>query len=99
MGAFADKINGVKPTFVDFHADWCGPCKMMDPVLKDVHKKLGDKISFLKVDIDKNPRAASFYQIKAVPTYILFRKGQIMWQGSGVMSSHDLEKMLTSFAA
>ena len=99
MGAFADKINADKPTFVDFYAVWCGPCKMMDPVLKEVHNKLGDKVTFLKVDIDKNPRAASFYNIRAVPTYILFRKGQIIWQQSGVISIHELETALMKFAA
>lgn len=95
MAGFAEKINSDKPTLVDFHAVWCGPCKMMEPVLKSVHQKLGDKITFLKVDIDKNPAAANAYGIRGVPTLILFHKGQIKWRQSGVVSAHALEQVLT----
>lgn len=95
MASFAEKINSDKPTLVDFHAIWCGPCKMMEPVLKSVHQKLGDKITFLKVDIDKNPAAANAYGITGVPTLILFHKGQIKWRQSGVLSAHALEQVLT----
>lgn len=94
MSAFSDKINSAKPTLVDFHAVWCGPCKMQDPILKSAHKKLGDKVTFLKVDIDKNPQVASFYNIKGVPTLILFKNGQIKWRHSGVVSEHELEQTL-----
>jgi len=95
MSAFTDKINSDKPTLVDFHADWCGPCKMQEPILKSVHKKIGDKVSFLKVDIDKNPRASSSYQIEGVPTLLLFKNGEIKWRHSGVVSAHVLEQVLT----
>lgn len=95
MASFAEKINSDKPTLVDFHAIWCGPCKMMEPVLKLVHQKLGDKITFLKVDIDKNPAAANAYGISGVPTLILFHRGQIKWRQSGVVSAHALEQVLT----
>ena len=94
MASFSDKINSDKPTLVDFHAVWCGPCKMMEPVLKSVHQKMGEKISFLKVDIDKNPKAASVFQIQGVPTLILFRNGQIKWRQSGVVSAQMLEQVL-----
>ena len=94
MASFADKINSDKPTLVDFHAVWCGPCKMMEPILKAVHQKLGEKISFLKVDIDKNPQAANAFKIQGVPTLILFRNGQIKWRQSGVVSAHQLEQVL-----
>lgn len=97
MATFADKINSNKPTLVDFHAIWCGPCKMMEPALKSVHQKLGDKISFLKVDIDKNPQAANKYQIRGVPTLILFRDGQILWRQSGVVTAVALEQVLSKF--
>lgn len=94
MATFADKINSPRPTLVDFHAIWCGPCKMMEPILKSVHQKMGDKVSFLKVDIDKNPQAANAYQIRGVPTLILFKNGEIKWRQSGVVSAQVLEQAL-----
>jgi len=94
MSAFTDKINSAKPTLVDFHALWCGPCKMQDPILKTVHQKLGEKVTFLKVDIDKNPEASSLYQIRSVPTLLLFKNGEILWRHSGVVSPQVLEQVL-----
>ncbi len=99
MATFAEKINSSKPTLVDFHADWCGPCKMMEPILKSVHKNLGDQITFLKVDIDKNPKAANIYIIQGVPTLILFKNGEIKWRQSGVVSAHDLEHVLKQYVS
>lgn len=98
MGAFAEKINSSRPTLVDFHAVWCGPCKMMEPILKSVNQKMGDKVSFLKVDIDKNPKAAGYYKIQGVPTLILFKNGEIKWRQSGVVSAHVLEQVLNQYA-
>ena len=97
MSTFAEKISSSKPTLVDFHAVWCGPCKMLEPAIKAVHAKLGDKISFLKVDIDKNPKAARTFGIQGVPTLILFRDGEIKWRQSGVMSAASLEQVLRQF--
>ena len=97
MSTFADKINSPKPTLVDFHAVWCGPCKMLEPAIKAVHAKLGDRILFLKVDIDKNPKVASAFAIQGVPTLILFRDGEIKWRQSGVMSAASLEQALRQF--
>src|SRR5688572_33430280 len=97
MSTFADKINSSKPTLVDFHAVWCGPCKMLEPAIKAVHAKLGDKISFLKVDIDKNPKVAGAFGIQGVPTLILFRDGEIKWRQSGVLSAASLEQTLRQF--
>ena len=94
MSAFTEKINSQKPTLVDFHAIWCGPCKQQEPILQSIHKKMGNKVSFLKVDIDKNPRAATAYDIKAVPTLLLFKGGEIKWRHSGVVSAHTLEQIL-----
>jgi len=99
MESFAQKINSSKPTLVDFHATWCGPCKMMEPILKSVHQKLGGKITFLKVDIDKNQKAANAYQVTGVPTLILFHNGQIKWRQSGVVSAQALEDTLRRFAS
>lgn len=95
MASFADKINSDKPTLVDFHAIWCGPCKMQEPILKEIHKKMGDKITFLKVDIDKNPKAAQAYQIRGVPTLLLFKNGKIVWRQSGVVSAAMLQQVLS----
>lgn len=97
MSTFADIINSTKPTLVDFHAIWCGPCKMMEPILKSLHEKLGDKISFLKVDIDKNQKAANTFGIQGVPTLILFRNGEIKWRQSGVVSAVVIEQKLKEF--
>ena len=94
MGAFADKINSARPTLVDFHAIWCGPCKMMEPIITSAHQKFGKDITFLKVDIDKNPAVANVYQIRGVPTLILFQHGKIIWRQSGVVSARDLEQVL-----
>ncbi|MEP6793314.1 MAG: thioredoxin [Saprospiraceae bacterium] len=97
MSAFSDKINSDKPTLVDFHAVWCGPCKMQEPILKSAHTKFADRVSFLKVDIDKNPNAAASYQIKGVPTLILFKNGEIKWRHSGVVSEQVLKQELTRY--
>jgi len=97
MSAFSDKINSAKPTLVDFHAVWCGPCKMQEPILKTALKKFGDKVSFLKVDVDKNPQASTFYQVRGVPTLILFKNGEIIWRHSGVVSAHILDQTLTQY--
>jgi thioredoxin 1 len=87
---FSEMIRAEKPTLVDFSAEWCGPCKMMKPVLEDLKSKIGDKANVIKVDVDKNPQAAALYQVRGVPTFILFRKGEIRWRQSGVLSSDHL---------
>lgn len=87
---FQELINGDKPVLVDFFATWCGPCKMMLPILEDTAKQLGDKVKVLKVDIDKNQLAASKFQVRGVPTLILFQKGKILWRESGVVPAHQL---------
>jgi thioredoxin 1 len=91
---FNEIINSNKPVLVDFYADWCGPCKMMGPILKELKKKLGDRINIIKVDAEKNADAAIKYNVRGVPTLILFHEGQILWQQSGVVQAHQLESII-----
>lgn len=99
MKSFQELIEGEKPVLVDFSAEWCGPCKMMAPILKEVAQKTGDKVSIIKVDVDRNPQAAAHYRIQGVPTLILFRKGQILWRQSGVVPAHQLQQILQQYIA
>lgn len=95
---FNELIQSEKPVLVDFFAEWCGPCKVMAPILKEVKHEIGDRLSILKVDVDKNPQAASVYQVQGVPTMILFKEGKILWRQSGVVPKNNLIGILKKFA-
>jgi len=97
MSDFNEIINSEKPTLVDFFAEWCGPCKMLSPIIESAKSKLGDDVTILKVDVDKNPEVAKQYGIRGVPTLILFKKGDIEWRRSGVMMEQDLVDKVKEF--
>ena len=92
--SFREIIQGNRPVLVDFSAEWCGPCKMMPPILKEVKDKMGERITILKLDIDRNPAVASAYGIQSVPTLIVFRDGEIKWRQSGVIRADQLKYVL-----
>lgn len=97
MANFKDIINSDKPVLIDFSAEWCGPCQMMPPILKQVKGMLGDKVTIIKIDIDKNPSAASAYHVQSVPTLIIFQKGQSKWRQSGVIQASQLQQVLQQY--
>ena len=90
MSKFSELINQDTPVLVDFFAEWCGPCKMLAPVLKQVKDSLGEGVSIIKIDVDKNQGLAAKYQVKGVPTMLLFKKGKQVWRQSGVLQKDDL---------
>lgn len=97
MNKFQDIIAGDTPVLVDFFAEWCGPCKMMKPVLEELKKKMGNKIIILKINIDKNISLSSEYRIQSVPTLVLWKQGEIIWRQSGALSLNELEQILSSY--
>lgn len=92
--SFTDMINGDTPVLVDFYADWCGPCKMMNPILKSLKKELGNELNIIKIDAEKNADMAIKYQVRGVPTLILFHRGNILWQRSGVVQLKQLKAII-----
>lgn len=95
---FNELIQSNKPVLVDFFAEWCGPCKVMAPILKEVKQEIGDAASILKVDVDKNPQAAAAYQVQGVPTLILFKEGKVLWRQSGVVPKNGLVGVIQKFS-
>ncbi|WP_413614208.1 thioredoxin [Flavobacterium sp. N2013] len=94
MSSFNQIIQSDKPVLVDFFATWCGPCQMLAPILKEVKANLGERISIIKIDVDKNQAVATQYQVRGVPTMILFQNGKPLWRQSGVMSKEDIIKVI-----
>lgn len=96
MSKFQELISSKKPVLIDFHAEWCGPCKMMSPIVKQVASEVGDKATVVKIDVDKNQQIAMHYQIMGVPTLMIFKEGKVVWRQSGVVQKNQLLQILNS---
>ena len=94
---FKDVIQSEKPVLVDFYATWCGPCKMMEPILKELKEAMGDAITVIKIDVDKNREAANALEVQGVPTLMVFQKGALKWRQSGVMAKNVLQQVITKY--
>lgn len=97
MESFDEIIKSPTPVLVDFFATWCGPCRMMHPVLEELHTKMGDQVRIIKVDIDKNEALAAKYLIQSVPTLMIFKNGKQEWRGSGVRNVEELRRLLEAY--
>jgi thioredoxin 1 len=97
MSSFKDIINSDKPVLIDFHADWCGPCKMLAPQIKQVKQQIGDKARILKIDVDKNQQLAASLQVQGVPTLMIYKQGELKWRQSGVVPAHSILSVLNQY--
>ncbi len=93
---FSDLTNTDKPVLIDFYADWCAPCRAMKPILEDLKTQMGEGVSIYKIDVDKNQHISERYQVRSIPTLILFKNGEPVWRKSGVVSARELAQTITA---
>lgn len=98
MSSFTEIINQNRPVLVDFFAEWCGPCKMMSPILKEVKAELNNEVSILKIDVDKNQNLAAKFQVRGVPTFVLFKEGKQVWRQSALLKKNDLISVIKQYS-
>lgn len=96
MSKFKEIINGTTPVLVDFHATWCGPCQTMHPVVDDLKNEFGDTLRIVKIDVDKNQALSAKYKIQSVPSFLLFKEGEILWKGAGIQTRADFKRLIKS---
>ncbi|MDE6342601.1 MAG: thioredoxin [Muribaculaceae bacterium] len=97
MEKFEEIIQSPTPVLVDFFATWCGPCRMMHPILEELHGEMGDQVRIIKIDIDKNEALAQKYMVQSVPTLMIFKNGKLEWRAAGVHQAADLKRMLEAY--
>ena len=96
MTSFSEIINKEKPVLVDFFATWCGPCQTMSPILKQLKDEIGEQVSIIKIDVDKNKALASKFQVRGVPTFMIFKNGKQVWRQSGLVTKNELKQKITN---
>ncbi len=98
MSKFSEIINKTAPVLVDFYAEWCGPCQVMTPVLKEVKDELKDKVSIFKINVDNNSQLARQYHVRGVPTFMIFKEGKQLWRQSGIIEKNELINIINKFS-